>query len=338
MLFSTSQTFLGLTVLSSLVASSNGFLDAKMKGRGKVYLGSILDGNTISDTSITNVLKTEFGAITAEYSWKWPRIQSTQGVFDFNASDSVLNWAIANGKLIRGHTLVWHQNIPQWVDTVTDKPTLTSIIQTHINVVVGRYRGKVYAWDVVNELFEEDGNFRNSVFYRVLQEDFIDIAFRAARAADPAAKLYIGEYNLDYAGPKIDALLALVSRLQARGVPIDGIGSQSHLTLGNTAAVPAQLQRLALTNLDIAVTELDIRIPKPVDATKLAAQQAAYASVTRACLIIPKCVGITVWGVSDRYSWVDTTLPTFDSPLAWDDDYRKKAAYNGIEYALDNEL
>lgn len=159
---------------------------------------------------------------------------------------------------------------------------------------------KIIAKDVVNEIFEDNGNFRQSVFYRVLGENFVDIAFKAARAADPAAKLYINDYNLDGPGNKIDQLIALVGRLKSRGVPIDGIGSQAHLILGQVGGVQAQLTRLGNTDLDVAITELDIRIPKDVTSAKLSQQQTDYNTVTKACLAVSKCVGITVWGVSDR--------------------------------------
>jgi endo-1,4-beta-xylanase len=174
------------------------------------------------------------------------------------------------------------------------------VITTHINTVVKRYKGKIYAWDVVNEVFDDSGNFRNSVFYTLLGESFIDLAFTTAHAADPSAKLYINDYGLDGPGTKIDNLIALVKRLQSRGVPIHGIGTQSHLILGSVGGVQTQLQRLADTGLEVAITELDIRIPKAVTTAKLTQQQADYKTVFNACLNVSKCVGITVWGVSDK--------------------------------------
>jgi endo-1,4-beta-xylanase len=197
---------------------------------------------------------------------------------------------------------VWHSQLPSWVSAITDKATLTSVIQNHVTTLMSRYKGKIYAWDVVNEIFDDSGNFRTSVFYNVLGESFVDIAFIAARAADPAAKLYINDYNLDGPGAKITNLVALVKRLQSRGVPIDGIGTQAHLILGQVGGVAAQLQVLANTGLDVAITELDIRIPKDVTSAKLAQQQTDYNTVTKACLGVSKCVGITVWGVSDAVS------------------------------------
>ncbi|TEB31724.1 glycosyl hydrolase family 10 protein [Coprinellus micaceus] len=323
-------------VVSAMLAVSSvqAALDAKLKAKGRAYYGNILDTNTVNTAQVTNILNSEFGAITAENAMKWDATEPNRGQFNFGNADQVANWATSRGKLLRGHTLVWHSQLPGWVSGINDRNTLTQVIQNHINQLAGRYKGKVYAWDVVNEVFEDNGQFRNSVFYRVLGEEFIDIAFRAARAVDPAAKLYINDYNLDYAGPKINATLALVERLRSRGTPIDGIGSQAHLIVGNLAGFEEQLVRLGQTGLDVAITELDIRIAKPVDSNKLAQQQRDYELVTRACLNVPKCVGITIWGVSDRNSWVDSTFPSYDSPLLWDDNYNRKSAYNGADVAL----
>ncbi|KAF5320421.1 hypothetical protein D9611_010663 [Ephemerocybe angulata] len=284
-----------------------------MQANGKLYFGNIIDANTIQ-SGADQVLKSEFGMFTPEYSWKWSRIQPKQGEFHFDDSDTVMNWAIKNRKQLRGHTLVWHQNIPDWVDSITDKANLTTVIKDHITKVVGRYKGRVYAWDVVNEVFNEDGTFRNSVFHRVLGQDFIDLAFKTAREVDPNAKLYINEYNLDYAGPKIDAM--------------------SHLTSGHVSELPEQLRRLGSTGLGVAITELDIRIKRPIDAGKLAVQKDEFELVTKACLELPSCVGISMWGLSDKNSWVSVALPEFGAPLLWDANVAKKKAYQAVDGLL----
>ncbi|KAH6899492.1 glycoside hydrolase superfamily [Coprinopsis sp. MPI-PUGE-AT-0042] len=298
------------------------------------YYGNIIDRNTMNDGTTQNILTSDFGVITAENSMKWDTIEPSRGQFNFGNADSIVNWATSRGKLMRGHTLVWHSQLPGWVSNINDRNTLTSVIQNHISQLAGRFKGKSYHWDVVNEIFEDNGTWRNSVFYRVLSEDFVDIAFKAARAADPDAKLYINDYNLDYAGPKIDATVALIGRVKGRGTPIDGVGTQSHLVAGRLNDFEGQLKKLATTGLEVAITELDIRIPKPVDSSKLAQQQKDYETVTRACLNVPQCVGITIWGVSDRNSWVDSTFPNDDAPLLWDDNNNRKGAYTGVLAAI----
>lgn len=154
---------------------------------------------------------------------------------------------------------------------------------------------------LVNEVFNDDdkATFRNSIFYRLLGEEFIDYSFRMAHAADPRAKLYINDYNIDYEGPKLNAMIALVARLRKRGVPIDGVGTQAHLIQGQVGGFPASLKKLGTTKLDVAITELDIRIPIPVDDSKLQGQKNDYKLVTQACLDVKSCVGTTVWGVGD---------------------------------------
>ncbi|KAH0613861.1 uncharacterized protein H6S33_005747 [Morchella sextelata] len=323
-------------ILAAMLAPNMvfGLLNTKMVAKGKKYFGSIADPNTLSNSNVQTILKSDFGAITPENSMKWDATEPSKGSFTFTNADQTVAFATNNGRLIRGHTLVWHSQLPSWVSAITDKATLTSVIQNHVTTLMSRYKGKIYAWDVVNEIFDDSGNFRTSVFYKVLGESFVDIAFIAARAADPAAKLYINDYNLDGPGAKITNLVALVKRLQSRGVPIDGIGTQAHLILGQVGGVAAQLQVLANTGLDVAITELDIRIPKDVTSAKLAQQQTDYNTVTNACLGVSKCVGITVWGVSDANSWVDSTFPSYDAPLLWDDYFNRKLAYTGVDSAL----
>ncbi|KAJ7911911.1 glycosyl hydrolase family 10 protein [Mycena leptocephala] len=309
-----------------------GLLDPKIKAKGKKYFGAAADPGTIGVATDVTILTSDYGAYTPENSMKWDATEPSRGSFTFTNADALVAFAQAHARLVRGHTLVWHNQLPAWVSAITSASDLTTVIQNHVITLVTRFKGKIYAWDVVNECLNEDGTLRSSVFSRLLGESFIDIAFKAARAADPAAKLYINDFNLDAPGAKTNGMVALVGRLKSRGVPIDGIGSQTHIQLGRAGTVAANLQTLANTGLDVAITELDIA--SSTSTANEAQQSSDYKTVANACLAVSRCVGITTWGVSDKVGKLDSWLGAAAAPLLWDTNFVRKPAYTGVDSAF----
>ncbi|PGH10549.1 hypothetical protein AJ80_07495 [Polytolypa hystricis UAMH7299] len=292
-------------------------LHDKYVAAGKQYFGTIADEALLADEQNVGIIQQVFGQLTAENSMKWESIQPTLGGFNFAQPDVLVDFATANNMLIRGHTLIWHSQLPQYVSDITDAAELTEVIETHISEIMGRYVGKIFQWDVVNEIFNEDGSFRDSVFFNVLGEDFVRIAFEAAKAADPDAKLYINDFNLDSAdNAKVQAMVTNVNKWVAEGVPIDGIGSQAHIAAGQGSAIPDAIKALAAADVaEVAITELDIADAPAED----------YQQSVDACTQEPKCVGVTVWGVRDNDSWRPGT-----NPLLFDATGQPKEAYNTL--------
>ncbi|PPQ67658.1 hypothetical protein CVT25_012686 [Psilocybe cyanescens] len=284
-------------------------LNGKFVARGKKFWGTCADSSLLNNAANTAIIKSDFGQLT-------PVNPTSRGSFSFSGADALVNWAVSNGKLIRGHTLVWHSQLPSWVSQINDRNTLTSVIQNHISNVAGRYAGKLYG---TSEILNEDGSLRSSVFSNVLGESFVAIAFNAARAADKTAKLYINDYNLDSNNAKTQGIVNLVKRVNASGRLIDGVGTQMHLSAGGAGGAQAALTALASTGLEVAITELDIAGGAAND----------YVTVLRACLNTAACEAITSWGVRDTDSWRAST-----SPLLFDANYRPKAAYNALIAAL----
>jgi endo-1,4-beta-xylanase len=324
---SSTATVTSSTSAPTSTAGTGNTLDAKFKSHGKKFFGNIADPGTLSNSANANILKAQFGGLTPENSMKWDATEGSRGSFNFGSSDQLVNFATSNGKVVRGHTLVWHSQLPNWVQSIGDKSTITSVIQSHVAGVAGHFKGKIYAWDVVNEMFNDDssGSVRSSVFSKLLGTDFVRIAFQAAQSADPNAKRYINDYNLEYNAGKRNSLVNLVKQINSANPGlIQGIGTQSHLSAGGSSTVAGALSGLAAagSGIEVAITELDIKGASTND----------YTTVVKACLANSQCVSITTWGVSDKDSWIKDQGN--GGVLLYDGNYQPKAAYTAVMNAM----
>jgi endo-1,4-beta-xylanase len=305
-----------------------------VSGTGFRIGAAVADSPLNNDSSYRATLAREFNAVTPENAMKWDAIEPSRGQFSFAAADRIVSAARQNGQDVYGHALVWHSQLPGWVSNL-GASELRSAMLNHIEVVGRHFAGQVRAWDVVNEVFNENGTRRNSVFQQKLGNGYIAEAFRAASAADPAAKLYINDYNVEGINAKSNAMYDLVRQLLADGVPVDGVGLQAHFVVGGVPQDLRQnIQRFADLGLEVKITELDVRIPTPADSGELAQQATDYATVTETCLQVGNCVGVTTWGITDRYSWVPDVFPGYGAALVFNESYAKKPAYSALLESL----
>lgn len=286
------------------------------------YFGTAIASGRLGDSTYTSIANREFNMVTAENEMKIDATEPQRGQFNFSAADRVYNWAVQNGKQVRGHTLAWHSQQPGWMQSLSGSALRQAMID-HINGVMAHYKGKIAQWDVVNEAFADgsSGARRDSNLQRT-GNDWIEVAFRTARAADPNAKLCYNDYNVEnWNWAKTQAMYSMVRDFKQRGVPIDCVGFQSHFNSGSPydSNFRTTLQNFAALGVDVAITELDIQ----------GAPASTYANVTKDCLAVERCLGITVWGVRDSDSWRSE-----QTPLLFNNDGSKKPAYTAVLDAL----
>ena len=300
------------------------------------FIGAAVAAHHLNETAYAQTAAREFDSVTHENSLKWESVQPQRGQYNFDGADRVVEFAESNGQDIHGHTLVWHSQLPSWVaDGSFTQDELLTVMDDHISTTMGRYEGRIDTWDVVNEPIGDDARLRDSVFHRTLGVDFIAQSLHMARAADPSADLYINDYSIDGINAKSDAYYDLVVDLLAQGAPLDGIGLQAHLIVGQVPdSMGANIQRFVDLGLDVRITELDIRMNTPATAAGLQQQAEDYAEVVNLCLGIDGCTGVTVWGVTDAYSWVPDHFSGEGAALPIDENYDPKPAYWAVHEAL----
>lgn len=274
-----------------------------------------------------SIAASEFGVMTPESSMKWIAINPLPGKFEFADMDNLVSFAQVNDMQVRGHPLVWHRSLPEWVEQ-TDATDREVHMREYITRVMQRYSDAVTYWDVINEPIADGGGLRDSLWLEAMGEQYMDIAFAQARELDPTAVLVLNEYDIGFAGPKFDSLLSLLDRLGERDVPVDAVGFQLHVfsSFDQFDELAANMAAIAERGLDIHITELDVAI---VDGDSEQTQADVYKGIVDVCLAQARCTVIQSWGFTDRYSFRTT-----QTPLYLDRDYMAKPAYQSLQEAL----
>lgn len=276
----------------------------------------------------------------------WATTEPTAGQYDFSGADDAIAFAESHGMRMRGHPLVWGRlTLPSYVQNETDPTTLRNLMVDRITTIVTRYRGRIAQYDVVNEpiaLLGENARadgLETYVFLNVLGPDYIRDALVAAHAADPDARLFINDFFVEEPGPKQDRFFELAESLVASGAPLHGVGFQGHVHLPPALVyeptqddIRAAIARFAALGLAVEITEVDVTLEAPIDQLEL--QRTLYRDIAQACVREPACTGLTVWGISDRDTWIQTFFGVDGAPLPWDVEYRPKPAYDGLVEAF----
>jgi endo-1,4-beta-xylanase len=269
----------------------------------------------------------EFNFVTPENSMKMDQINPLPGRFQFAATDNLVAFAKSNNMEIHAHPIIWHRQLPAWIEQA-NPANLEQHMSEYIDRLMTRYKDDMIVWDVVNEPLADNGAMRESVWYQAIGEDYIDKAFTQARSLAPAATLLLNEFDISFDGPKVDGLLALLDRLIAREVPIDGVGFQMHLfaSYDQFSELEGIFAQIESRDLDIYITELDVSLD---GGASLAQQASVYQNVVSLCLAQPRCVALQTWGLTDQYSF----RSIFD-PLLFDREYQAKPAYDAVQGVL----
>jgi endo-1,4-beta-xylanase len=295
-------------------------------------VGAAVQSSFLNDARYSTVLNRHFNYLTAEYEMKWATIGRTPGAQDFAGGDAIANYASGHGMQLKGHALVWHGSVPSWA-TGLGANEFRAAVEDHIRKTAAHYRGRVLAWDVVNEAIADDGSgLRDTIFKQKLGDQYIAETFRLAHDADPDALLFYNDYGGEPMNTKSNRIYDLVKGLRDQGVPINGVGLQMHITAANPpngSSVAANLRRLADLGLMVNISEMDVRISSLPASTRLETQKTVYHSVVGLCLAESRCHAVTFWGFTDAHSWIDAQFGP-DDPLLFDEQYAAKPAFFGV--------
>jgi endo-1,4-beta-xylanase len=313
--------------------------------RAGLLVGAAVRPSLFREAAYSETLSREFSMIEPEDVMKWWVVRRNPNDFDFRQADDLVRFARAHGMKVRGHCLVWGHDNPEWLQHEQfSSAQLSALLHEHIVRVMHTYLGDVFAWDVVNEALDENGKLRDSIWYNKpgigLADKgtaYIEQAFRWAHDADPRALLFYNDNGGEGLNRKSDTIYAMARDFKQRGVPIDGVGLQMHISQldFDSAGVAANIVRMAALGIQVHITELDVSLPLDsagqASREDLQRQADIYRAVTKACLQNKGCTAIQMWGFTDKYSWIGShSQGKRGAALPFDRDYIPKPAYDAM--------
>ncbi|WP_055590012.1 endo-1,4-beta-xylanase [Peterkaempfera griseoplana] len=323
--------------------------------------GTAVDASQLgTNKAYTDIVADQFSVVTAENAMKWESVEPTQGVYNWKDADALVKFAEQHGQVVRGHTLMWHNQLPSWLTTGVGNGTISNaqlrdILHKHVTDEVTHFKGKIWQWDVINEVFanswetpQADGLNANDFWVQHLGSGIIGDVFRWAHKADPKAVLMYNDYNItgeDGTNVKFQAVYNFVKDLRKQGVPIDGIGEQGHLDTQygfDAQRYQADLQAYADLGLKVAITEADVRTfvnnsTEQVPTSSLAqfAQPFEFSELLKGCELVSQCISFTAWGVHDGDSWIPGTFQGEGYGLLYDVNMQPKTVYSTLQQDLE---
>ena len=318
-------------------------------------IGTAVTPFELNTPAYTKITGDQFSVVTPGNEMKWQVVEPTQGTYDWSAADRLVTFAQQHGQLVRGHVLLWHNQLPDWLTSgvangTIDDVQLRNLLHKHITDEVMHFKGKIWQWDVANEFFTDSNPSTinpNDFWISHLGTGIIADAFRWAHAADPHALLFYNDYNIageDGSNAKSDAAFAFVQQLRAQDVPIDGVGDQGHLDTqyGFPTLMTQDLQRFGTAGFKVAITEADVRTfvettdanQTPTDNLALFAQPYEYDQMLKACLAVRQCISFTVWGFGDADSWIPGFFTGEGYADIYDVNLNPKPAYTALQQDL----
>ncbi|GMF53339.1 unnamed protein product [Phytophthora fragariaefolia] len=345
------KLFLPLTVVGLSLTAANGALLASTytgtkglhelaKAQGK-YMGTATDNGELTDTYYLAALKnsSEFGMLTPGNAMKWDATEATQNTFTYTKGDAIVSIADEMGAKVRCHTLLWHQQVPSWVQSLS-KEEMLSALENHITEVMTHFGDSCYAWDVANEVMGDDATYRKSFWYETTGTDYIVTAFKTANSVKKSlglsTKLYYNDYNTNTVNAKSTAVMNMIQTLLLdANIGIDGVGFQSHSIYSDTSTaedIVTNLERFTALGLDVAFTELDVKTSSTSPSEEEQEKQfTVYTNTVAACQQVEECVGVTIWDFDDTYTWLDNSAPLpWYQPSGKGTALVRKRAYDGI--------